>query len=85
MRSLGAGTWEHLTFPRFKHPVGISFRQIAARYPDEFNSPSTLPQEMRLFEGKIGCGTCHNGYSKEKYMLVMNNWRSKMCLTCHKK
>jgi len=81
--SLGAGTWEHLTFPRFKHPVGVSFQQIAARRPREFNSPGGLPQETRLFDGRIGCGTCHNAYSREKYMLVMNNWRSKLCLTCH--
>lgn len=80
---IGAGTWEHLTFPRFKHPVGVSLREIAAKRPREFNSPGGLPPETRLFGGKIGCGTCHNAYSKEKNMLVMNNYRSRLCLTCH--
>jgi predicted CXXCH cytochrome family protein len=82
-KPFGAGTWEHLTFPRFKHPVGVSLREIAAKRPREFNSPAGLPPETRLFDGKIGCGTCHNGYSKEKNMLVMNNYRSRLCMTCH--
>ena len=82
-KPMGAGTWEHLTFPRFKHPVGVSLRNIAVRRHREFHAPNELPREVRLFDGKVGCGTCHNAYSKEKNMLVMNNWRSRLCLTCH--
>jgi predicted CXXCH cytochrome family protein len=68
-----------------KHPVGISFARIAARSPRRFNPASMLPQEVRLYNGKIGCGTCHSAYSKEKYMLVENNFKSRLCLTCHNK
>jgi hypothetical protein len=82
-KPMGSGTWEHLTLPRFKHPVGVPLREIAAKRSHEFNSPGSLPREIRLFDGKIGCGTCHNGYSREKCMLVMNNYRSKLCLACH--
>ncbi len=67
------------------HPVGVSLERIAAKKPRRFNFPHTLPGEIRLFNGKIGCGTCHNAFSKEKSMLVMNNWRSRLCLKCHKK
>ena len=67
------------------HPVGISFERIAAKEPQRFNFPHALPREIRLYNGKIGCGTCHNAFSKEKSMLVMNNWRSRLCLKCHKK
>ncbi len=65
------------------HPVGVSLDRAAVKKPRKFNPPQTLPQEIRLFNGKIGCGTCHNAFSKEKSMLVMNNWRSRLCLKCH--
>ena len=65
------------------HPVGVSLARVAHKKPREFNFPQTLPKEIRLFNGKIGCGTCHNAFSNEKSMLVMNNWRSRLCLKCH--
>jgi predicted CXXCH cytochrome family protein len=68
---------------RSNHPVGVSLAQFAARNPLKFNPPDALPQNVRLFNGKIGCGTCHNAFSKEKNMLVMNNWKSRLCLKCH--
>jgi len=70
---------------RSNHPVGVSLAQISARNPQKFNLPGALPQNVRLFDGKIGCGTCHNAFSKEKAMLVLNNWRSRLCLKCHLK
>ena len=68
---------------RSNHPVGVSYEQISARNPLKFNHSYSLPRTIRLFNGKIGCGTCHNAFSKEKSMLVMNNWRSQLCLKCH--
>ena len=70
---------------RSNHPVGVSLDYVAVKKPREFHPPQALPQEIRLFNGKIGCGTCHNAFSNEKSMLVMNNWRSRLCLKCHKK
>jgi predicted CXXCH cytochrome family protein len=82
VRSLGAGTWSH--FDRRKnHPIGISYGDAFARKPRGFNPPGMLPKEVRLINGKIGCGTCHSSYSKEKYMLVMSNIKSRLCLVCH--
>ncbi|MFC1880294.1 cytochrome c3 family protein [Thermodesulfobacteriota bacterium] len=65
------------------HPVGVSLNRVAVKKPREFNPPHALPKEIRLFNGKIGCGTCHNAFSNEKSMLVMNNWRSRLCMECH--
>ena len=65
------------------HPVGVSLDRVAVKKPRKFNPPRTLPKEIRLFNEKIGCGTCHNAFSNEKSMLVMNNWRSRLCLKCH--
>ena len=39
---------------------------------------------MGLANRVVAAGTArHNGYSREKCMLVMNNYRSKLCLACH--
>ena len=84
VRTLGAGTWSH--FDRKKnHPIGISYENAFAKKPRGFNPPGMLPKEIRLINGKIGCGTCHSTYSKEKYMLVMSNHKSRLCLVCHNK
>jgi len=40
-------------------------------------------QEIRLFEGRIGCGTCHDPFSKLPKQLVMSNKGSRICLACH--
>lgn len=81
-RSLGEGTWNHFT-TRLSHPVGAQYIKAAAKNPNKYKPYSILPKEIRLMNGKVGCGTCHNVYSKQKYMLVMNNHKSKLCLSCH--
>jgi predicted CXXCH cytochrome family protein len=85
LSSFGTETWRRFSNSQRNHPVGISFAKIATKSPRKFNPVSTLPKEIRLYNGKIGCGTCHNAYSKEKFMLVENNWRSRLCLECHNK
>lgn len=80
--AVGVGVWNHFA-TKLNHPVGVSYVRIAARKPREFNPSTALPEEIRLFDGKIGCGTCHNVFSKEKDMLVMNNRGSRLCLECH--
>ncbi len=80
--SVGSGTWQHAS-SNLNHPVGVHYIESLSGRAREFNPQSLLPKEIRLFNGKIGCGTCHNVYSKEKSMLVMSNSRSRLCLTCH--
>jgi predicted CXXCH cytochrome family protein len=79
--SLGAGEWEHIN--KISHPIGVSYKESIARKMGEYQPASMLPPEIRLFDGKIGCGTCHNIYSKERFMLVMSNVKSRLCLECH--
>jgi len=81
--SLGAGSWQHFGASGLNHPVGVSLDRIAGRKPREYNPEVALLQEIRLFDGKLGCGTCHNAYSKEKNLLVVNNYKSRLCLACH--
>jgi predicted CXXCH cytochrome family protein len=80
--SLGAGKWEHFN-KKSTHPIGVSYKKIRARKMREYQPASMLRPEIRLFDGKIGCGTCHNIYSKESFILVMSNRESRLCLECH--
>lgn len=72
------GLWQHGLGT--SHPIGIE-------YPREgdFTDPAGLPEEIRLFDGRLGCLTCHEVYGQVKNMLVMDNRGSRLCLACHKK
>jgi predicted CXXCH cytochrome family protein len=63
--------------------VGADYREEALRFPHRYAPAEALAPEIRLFGGKIGCGTCHNGFSKEKGLLVIANQRSMLCMECH--
>ncbi|MFQ5586436.1 MAG: hypothetical protein ACE5GF_06415 [Thermodesulfobacteriota bacterium] len=72
------------------HPVGIVYSEAAP-----------LDPAIRLFNGRIGCATCHVPYSEAYHQaltdersafpsipdpfLVIDNRRSELCLACHVK
>lgn len=72
------GLWQHGI--GMSHPIGVDYPRS-----EDFAYPESLPKDVRLFNGKIGCLSCHEIYTKEKNMLVMDNRGSRLCLTCHKK
>ncbi len=82
--SLGAGNWNHYN-KEFSHPIGISYSKASSRSMRKFRPASMLNKKIKLYNGNIGCGTCHNIYSKEKGILILNNQNSSLCLECHKK
>ncbi|MCA9285954.1 MAG: hypothetical protein KDA22_12095, partial [Phycisphaerales bacterium] len=67
------------------HPIGVPYRT-----PDDWPSGAglrsrfELDRRLRLFDDRLGCGTCHSVYSSRERLLVMSNDRSAMCLSCHK-
>ncbi|MBI5100262.1 MAG: cytochrome c3 family protein [Nitrospirae bacterium] len=77
----GEGIWKH---NRNAHPVGVNYRESRMK-KGEFTPPEMLDKRLRLFGGKIGCGTCHDVYSKLPGQLVMSNDGSRLCLACHNK
>ncbi len=81
---IGAGRWDH-TGDKLSHPVGVSYRKVSMKKINDYKNPTLLSDGIRLFGGKIGCGTCHNIYSKIPNMLVMDNFGSRLCLECHLK
>lgn len=79
--TVGSGIWNHGN--GVSHPIGVSYSKAFNR--GGYNHQSKLNPNLRFFDGKIGCGTCHNIYSKERYNLAMSNDRSGLCLACHRK
>ncbi|MBE0602724.1 MAG: hypothetical protein IH611_03725 [Deltaproteobacteria bacterium] len=78
---MGAGVYNHAIGG--SHPVGVDYGKAFTR--GGYRPPSGLGSDIVLFDGKVGCGTCHNLYSKRKYHLVADNARSALCLRCHLK
>lgn len=62
------------------HPVGVRY----GRAGRGLAPASMLDARIRLFDGNVGCGSCHSPYSREPSLLVMSNDRSAMCLSCHR-
>ncbi|MBI5810422.1 MAG: cytochrome c3 family protein [Deltaproteobacteria bacterium] len=67
------------------HPVGVSYMEAKRKYRGAYRDPDKLPAEIKLFDGQVGCATCHNPYSKRHSELVMSNAGSALCLACHRK
>ena len=82
--TLGVGVWKHFKM-EFNHPIGISYDQIQMRKMRKFKPRSMMNKELRFFNDKIGCGTCHNIYSKNKKMLSIGTHDGSLCLQCHNK
>lgn len=65
------------------HPIGMDYEKFtrqAGYAPSE-----TLPEEMVLIDGKVGCATCHNMLDNKDKYLVVDISSSNLCLICHNK
>ncbi|MCR4336628.1 MAG: hypothetical protein NUV91_02320 [Candidatus Omnitrophica bacterium] len=74
---------------RFDHSIGLS-HSIGVPYPPpgkerEYVPVSQLPSEIQLFDGKLGCLSCHSPYIDKKSNLVLDNRGSALCFACHVK
>lgn len=74
---------------RFKsmsdHPIGMNFSHKANTIRGGFISPMKNSNSIRLFEGRVGCGSCHSLYSKNEFYLSVNNSNGELCRSCHNK
>lgn len=68
---------------KLNHPVGVSYENAGNIRKGTFCPVKALSKDINLFDGKIGCGTCHNIYSPIRNLLVKSNQQSKLCLECH--
>ncbi len=88
--TLKSGTWQHSTnFIKFdqggKHPIGGDYDSIRSQKKRlELRPRSMVNKAIRFFNnGRMGCGTCHDHYSKNDKKLVLSNFRSQLCFACH--
>lgn len=82
--TIGAGIWQHSEQDASSHPIGIDY--AAAQMNNRTLKPmEQLNKSIKFFDGKIGCGSCHDPYSNVSTQLVMSNKGSALCLECHKK
>lgn len=83
--SLAAGVWTHDGYEgRNSHPIGVRYRD-ARGGRHGYRDISELPGVVRLPDGKVECVSCHNPYSSNDKLLVIDNHGSRLCLTCHLK
>ena len=63
------------------HPVGVRYDEAVKT--GMYHRAATLDPAILLPEGKVGCVSCHRGYSREHGELVRSNSHSALCLSCH--
>lgn len=84
--------------PECDHPIGTDYLSVSMTNKG-LRPPEALPPSIRLVNGQIGCITCHVPYSPENHqqftelrkqypqvpdpMLVTENRKSELCMSCH--
>jgi predicted CXXCH cytochrome family protein len=64
------------------HPYGVSYER--ARVGNQSLKPmGSIDLRVRLFNGQVGCQSCHSPYSTQPKLLVMSNESSRLCSSCH--
>lgn len=88
--TVNVGSWEHekqFMGPEIgsSHPIGIDYEEARMKQgrKTDLRPISMVDPRLLFFDGKVGCGTCHNPYSKKHKQLVLSNQDSNLCLSCH--
>jgi len=64
-----------------QHPIGV--KQGPRGIGDNLRRADQVDPAIRLYDGRLGCGSCHSPYAGNEMMLVIPNDRSRLCLACH--
>ncbi|MHC4143008.1 MAG: cytochrome c3 family protein [Planctomycetota bacterium] len=62
------------------HPIGVAY--VLDRGP-ALRADGPLDPRIRLFNNRVGCGSCHSPFAGAEALLVMSNVASQLCLGCH--
>ncbi|MEO5376540.1 MAG: cytochrome c3 family protein [Magnetococcus sp. DMHC-6] len=63
------------------HPIGVEYEKATSF--GGYRPLNQIPTEVVLPDGKVGCISCHQGYSEKHGALVRSNDDSGLCMTCH--
>lgn len=65
------------------HPIGVDLTKFSC--DNKFNHWKSLPPEIVLMDGKVGCASCHNLLGVNYLYLAVDMEKSNLCFTCHRK
>lgn len=89
---VSAGVWRHSSNYTgaanglgAKHPIGIDYEGARLRHgrKTDLRPLASVDKRIQFFDGKVGCGSCHNPFSPLENDLVMENRHSALCFACH--
>lgn len=66
-----------------EHPIGIDYAGAVFDNSQEFRFPISDQSGIRLFSGKVGCGSCHSLYSSRPNHLSNTFDKGTLCRSCH--
>jgi predicted CXXCH cytochrome family protein len=81
--------WSHgrdfIRHDQGSHPIGVVYDDARGRQgaKTDLKPIAMVDRRIRFFNGKVGCGSCHNPYSTIEKRLVMSDRGSELCLACH--
>ena len=85
-QQLGSGVyWHKGDGIGLSHPVGVDYDDAAWRN-SELVKTDDLDKRLKLFDGKIGCCTCHDPYANgggEGLVIGVKGSYQDLCLACH--
>ncbi len=61
------------------HPVSVDYNASFSRKRRNLRHPSTLSSDIRLFNGKVECGTCHDIHAS----FHLRTSKRVLCTSCH--
>lgn len=65
------------------HSIGVDYESARGK-THELKPAGSLRAAVKLFDGKVGCGSCHDPYSKNRKMLVVPMTdKNNLCVECH--
>jgi len=65
------------------HAIGMRYSAIVARQRGQFNYPLPDTDRIRLFDGRVGCGSCHSLYASNPAYVVTRQNNGTLCRKCH--
>ncbi len=84
--TLGAGVWRHASDGiGLSHPIGMEYYRATRDYPD-LVPEDRLDRRVKLFNGKIGCCTCHDPYvpgDGQGLVIGSRDSYQDLCFACH--
>ena len=85
---VNSGSWNHQSgFPESmsSHPIGADYEELrmSSGRKTDLRPMSLVDPRILFFDGKVGCGSCHNPYASEIMHLVKKDRESELCFSCH--